>query len=269
MPIRHPALYHAVYARMRDLLGQVTAWNPQGRTRVYRVGNAADAGRAGADKYRTVYLSSVNDDYRWTGPRPAGTASPKPAAGGLYTALGMNDALLGEFAHYALGTTLDQDVQRTLDGVAPVMTSANFPPAIASKRIFEYEYPASLRIADLSLTGHGGRRLLRELEAAPAVRAALQAAGFGTAQNAYVANGDGSLPRAMGQALRDHMPGYVAIKVTSARAEAATTLGEEEGDNLVFFGADGQLISALRPVREISFVRQPNGKLRDQVAAIP
>ena len=33
--------------RMRDVLGQVTSWNPRGRTRVYRSGNTADAGRAG------------------------------------------------------------------------------------------------------------------------------------------------------------------------------------------------------------------------------
>ena len=268
MPITHPALYQAVYARMRDLLGQVTSCNPHGRARVYRSGDAADAGRAGADKYRTVYRSSVNDSYRWTGPRPPGVTTAKPAVGGVYTSLGLNDALLGEFSFYAFHTTLDEDVRRKLDGQAPLMTAANFPPALAAKRIFEYEFPIALRIADLSLSGQGGRDLLRQVGSAPAVKAALHAAGYGSGQAAYVASGDHSLPRAMSQAVRDLLPGYRGIKVTSARADAAMSFREEGADNVIFFGADGQLIDDLRPVREISFDHQPNGTLKERVAKI-
>lgn len=268
MPITHPALYHAVYARTKAALAHVSSWSSRGRTRVFRVGDAADAGRAGADKYRTVYRSSVNDSYRWTGPRPAGVTSTKPAVGGVYTTLGINDALLGEFTYYAFHTTLDTDVKRVLDGRAPRLTAATFPATLARKRIFEYEFPIALRIADLSLSSRVGRALLQAVESDPTVKAALHASGHGTARSAYLASGDHSLPRAMSQAIRDCLPGYRGIRVTSVRANAALRMQDDEGDNIVFFGPDGVLLHDLRPVREISFEPQPNGKVRDVVAAI-
>lgn len=268
MPIKHPALYEAVHARMQHVVKHVESWNPRGRTRVFRCGDAADAGRAGADKYRTVFRSSINDNYRWTGPRPPSMKAASPAVGGVYTSLGLNDALLGEVAFYAFHTTLDQDVRRTLDGGPPVLTAANFPPKLATKRIFEYEFPLALRIADLSLTGRAGRDLLRAVAAGPTVRAALARAGYHDARLAYLATDDHSLPRAMAQGIRDFMPGWRGIKVTSVRAEAALQLHEEEGDNVVFFGPDGALLGELRPVREIAFDLQANGRLKDRVGAL-
>jgi hypothetical protein len=265
MAIVFPALYDAVYARMRTALGSVVTRNTNGRSRVYRSGNATDAGRLGADKYRTVFRSSTNDHYRWTGPRPPGRVNSKPAAGGVYTSLGMNDALLGEFAFYAFGTTLDEDVQAKLDGRPTKLTPATFPATLATKRIFEYEFSVTVRIADLSLSGRGGRELLRALDADPAVKAQLQASGYGNAREAYTASADGSLPRAMGQAVRDFMPGYGAIWISSARADAAVKMRDDEGDNIVFFGRDGALLNELRPIREISFVAAAGGRYRDVI----
>ena len=265
MPIVHPSLYMAVYARMQTALAHVLARSTHGRTKVYRSGNAVDAGRMGADKYRTPYKSSTNDGYRWTGPRPPGVVNLKPAAGGVYTSIGLNDALLGEFAFYAFGTTLDEDVQRRLDGKSTMLTSATFPATLAAKRIFEYEFSGALRIADLSLTGTGGRRLLRLLDHDAGVKAALKTATFANAEAAYVASHDNSLPRAMSQAVRDMLPGYDAVWVTSARADSAREMRDIEGDNIVFYGPDGMVISALRPVREISFTMLPNGKYKDVI----
>jgi hypothetical protein len=265
MPINHPALYDTVYARMQNVLGNVLTRSTNGRNRVYRSGNATDAGRIGADKYRTVFKSSTNDSYRWTGPRPAGVTSVKPAAGGVYTSLGLNDALLGEFAFYAFGTTLDADVRRQLDGVPTVLTPSTFPATLATKRIFEYEFPVTLRIADLSLSGRGGRELLRAVESDAAVKAQLHAAGYGNARAAYLSSADHSLPRAIGQCVHDFLPGYRAIRISSARADSAVQMRDDEGDNIVFFGSDGTTLNDLRPVREISFIPAANGKFRDVI----
>ncbi len=268
MPIAHPQLYDAVYARMRDLLTAVVTRRSGGKNRVFRSGDAIAAGRAGADKYRTVFRSSTNDDYRWTGPRPKPVAGSKPAAGGVYTSLGLNDALLGEFTFYAFKTTLDQDVQRRLDGLPTMLTSGTFPVALATKRIFEYEFPDALRIADLSLSSGAGTELLRGIGSSPTVQSALKAAGYRTGRDAYLASDDHSLPRAMAQVVRDFLPGYLAIRVSSVRASAAVKMHDDEGDNIVFFGPDGSLITELTPKREIAFQPQPNGTLKDVISPL-
>ncbi len=272
MPIRHPDLYEAVYLRMRDLLSSVSSRSFSGAPRVHRSGDAMDTGRAGADKYRTVYRSSTNDEYRWTGPRPPVATlhrSGKPGAGGVYTSLGMNDALLGELTFYAFRTTLDLDVQRQLDGQPTTLTCTTFPAMLVTKRIFEYGVPVATPIADLSLSSSAGRALLGAIASDSRVKRALADARFATARDAYLSSDDHSLPRAMAQVVRDYLPGYLAIWVSSARAEAAVSLQDQEGDNIVFFGPDGALLSALTPLSEISFVRQPNGTYRHTSQAIP
>lgn len=269
MPIKHPALYAAVYARSIQALNELETWKPKGSRRVFRSGNTADAGRAGADKYRTIYQSSTNDDYRWTGPRPPGAApSHKPAAGGLYTSLDMNDALLGEFAQYAFRTTIDEDVRRQLNGHMPRLTASTFQPALGAKRIFEYEFPSGIAIADVALNSNAGRQFLAALGADDSVNSSLAAAHYDSVPTAYVASDDHSLPRAIAQAIRDGAPGYRGLRVTSARSEAGTSFGEETGNNIVFFGADGLLILDLRPVREISFKPGSNGRMRDEISPL-
>ncbi|BAH37082.1 MAG TPA: hypothetical protein DGD08_16925 [Gemmatimonas aurantiaca] len=273
MPIKHREVYEAVYLCLRDHLSSVGTRAVQGAPRVYRSGDAADQGRLGADKYRTVFRSSTNDHYRWTGPRPTPCAIPvppgKPAAGGVYTSLGMNDALLGELTFYAFKTTLDLDVERQLNGQATTLTSATFPAMVATKRIFEYTFPVATQIADLSLSSNAGRALLRILGNDAKVKKALNGARFTTAREAYLASDDNSLPRAMGQVVRDFLPGYQAIWVSSVRAGAAVSMREEDGDNLVFFGPDGAQLNLLTPVREIGFTLQPNGTYRHSAHAIP
>ncbi|WP_337170227.1 hypothetical protein [Gemmatimonas aurantiaca] len=272
MPIKHPDVYEAVYLRMRDLLSTISSRTVPGASRVYRSGGAVDKGRAGADKYRTVYRSSVNDEYRWTGPRPASSVSAakgKPGAGGVYTSLGMNDALLGELTFYAFQTTLDLDVQRQLDGQPTTLTSTTFPAMLATKRIFEYTFPVATQIADLSLSSNAGRSLLRAIGSDPRVKKALTGARYTTPREAYLASHDHSLPRAMAQVVRDFLPGYQAIWVSSARAGSAVSMQDQEGDNIVFFGPDGATLNLLTPVREIGFALQPNGTYRHTVQAIP
>jgi hypothetical protein len=268
MPILYPALYDAVYARMRDLVSQVQTRRVNGTARVFRIVDAVHSGRTGADMFRKPYQSSANDNNRWTGPRPKAAPGGKPAASGVYTALGFNDALLGEFAYYAFHTTLDDDVRRQLDGMPTQLTSATFPMQLATKRVFVYEFPAGTRIADLSLTGQGGQALLRALGATPAVRDALQAATYASARDAYVADGDHSLPRAMAQLVCDVLPGYRVLWVSSARAEAAVSMADSQGDNLIFLGPDGVEIPLLKPVQEIWFRKASNGTYVHEVQAL-
>jgi len=263
MPILHPKLYDAVYATLQRQVASLPMRRPTRAPRVFRAGQALDAGRTGADKYRTVHESSINDGYRWTGPRPHPVASAKPAAGGVYTSIGFNDALLGELSYYAFGTTLDEDVQRKLAGKPTTLTARTFPLKLSQKRIFEYEFPQALAIADLSLSSQAGRELLDSLDRAPLVRTALQGAHYASARDAYLASKDHSLPRAMAQLVRDVLPGIRAIWVSSARAGAAVQLQDMEGDNLVFFGPDGTVLSDLRPLREIWFERQADGTFKD------
>lgn len=268
MPILHPKLYEAVYARVGNVLNSVTSRSARSRNHVYRGGDfrdVKDTGLAGADKFRTVRESSTDDGNRWTGPRAHGVTKPKPAAGGIYTSLGLADAWLGEFAFYAFGTTVDEDVQRMLRGEPTLLSPATFPAAFATKRLFEYEFPVSLRIADLSLSGQGGRELLRAIETDAFVKAQLTRAGYGNVRQAYLANLDHTLPRAISHAVRDLMPGYQAIWVSSARAGSAVQMRDDEGDNIVFYGADHSKIEYLRPVREIAFAQLPNGKYKEGV----
>ena len=268
MPITYPALYDAVYTTLRNELATLPMQRHRGRSQVYRVGSVSDAGRAGADRYRTVYQSSTNDAYRWTGPRPPTVAAGRPGAGGIYTAIGFNDALLGEFAHYAFGTTLDEDVQRKLSGNPTTLASRTFSPALAQKRVFVYAYSPAVPIADLSLSNPAVRDLLARLDRAPAVRAALQTARYQSTREAYLASSEHSVPRAMAQLVRDALPGVRALRVSSARAGAALQLHDEEADNLLFFGTDGMLVADLQPVREIWFERMPNGTWRDRTATL-
>jgi hypothetical protein len=268
MPILHPDLYDAVYATLHRQMASLPMRRPGGTPRVYRAGPAVHAGRAGADRFRTVYQSSTNDGNRWTGPRPRPVTSGKPAAGGIYTSIGFNDALIGEFSFYAFGTTLDEDVQRRVAGKATTLSAATFSLKLSERRIFEYEYPQGLPMVDFSLSSRAGQELLHALDRAPIVRLALQGARYPSARDAYLASADHSLPRAMAQLVRDVLPGVRAIWVSSARAGSAVQLQDQEGDNLVFFGADGAIVSELRPVREIWFERQPNGSFKDVSAPL-
>ena len=260
MPIAHPGVYDAVYDAMLGMQAQIPIARMAPGTRVFRIGGVADVGRIGADKYRTVFNSSTNNDNRWTGPRPRHILSPKPAAAGVYTALGFNDALLGEFAFYAFSTTLDEDVSKMLAGQATTLAPATFGATLATKRIFEYSVAPSLQYADFSLNTRPGTGFLRSLDSASQVALALRAAGFHDARGAYVASGDHSLPRAMAQVVRDVLPGCRAIRVSSARAQAANEMRDTQGDNFVFFGPDGALITDLTPIKETWFRKSASGK---------
>lgn len=260
MPIGHPGLYDAVYAAMLGMQAEIPLARMAPGTRVYRIGAAAPAGRIGADRYRTVFESSINDTNRWTGPRPRHITSAKPAAGGVYTALGFNDALLGEFAFYAFNTTLDEDVSRVLAGKPTMLDPATFGPTLATKRIFEYAVTPSISFVDFSLNTRPGVGFLRSLDSAAQVVLALRTAGFHNARGAYLASGDHSLSRAMAQVVRDVLPGCKAMRVSSARAHAAVEMRDTQGDNYVFFGVDGALLPDLTPVRETWFKKASNGK---------
>jgi hypothetical protein len=154
----------------------------------------------------------------------------------------------------------------------PALYAAVYAPsleaAFAAKRIFEYEFPAGIAIADVVLNSNAGRQFLASLGADDSVKSALAAAHYDSVPSAYVAGDDHSLPRAIAQAIRDRTPGYRGLRVTSARSEAGTTFGEETGNNIVLFGADGLLILDLRPVREISFKPGSNGRMRDEISAL-
>ena len=287
--IKDAALYWATYARMRDTLRHVSIWKPAKTTRLFRAvrpksGTQVTTGRAGADKYRTVYESTTND-YRWTGPRPPTPPSlspelrrllARPAVGGLNLAVGLNDATLGEFVWYATAgskqTTFDDDARRRAAGQTTTLTTTTFTAALAVSRVFEYALPAGLPIADLSLGTSGGQAILdalitdiagalgqpsaAEKTRVDALLAGFKRNGYVSPKNAYTASGDYSFCRALSQAVRDFMPGCRGVRVTSVRADAGAVFGEFSGDNVILFGDDGAMIRDLRPVHEFMFIRQ-------------
>ena len=52
----------------------------------------------------------------------------------------------------------------------------------------------------------------------------------------------------------------VPLADLSLVSDAGLTTGDGTGHNVVFFGADGEKILDLRPIQEIAFVRQRNGR---------
>ena len=231
MPIAHPGLYDAVYSALRGMQAEIPLKALPPALHVFRSGDADDAGPAGAEKYRTVYKSSTNDAYRWTGPRVQARVVDKTPAAGVYTSLGFNDALLGEFAFAAFDTSLDADVRRRVANIPKnpvVLDPSTFSPALATKRIFEYAVTPSLLFVDFSLSGRAGREFIRSLDALPAVAAELRAAGFHNTRSAYCASKDHSVPRAMGQAVRDFLPRCRVMRVSSVRAQSAIANHDEQ-----------------------------------------
>ncbi len=257
---------------MRDATRNVGFWKPTEGTRVFRaVRPSSDAGvttgRAGADKYRTVWKSTAND-YRWTGPRPPIPATlsadlnrivvTRPPVGGINTALSLNDAALGEFTWYAtenseLRTAFDEDVRRVASGKSPSLKANDFQSALSESRVFEYAVSAGITIADLSLSSNAGRALLDSLiheihsssrdhgrlenQRLDALRSAIKAAGYVSPEAAYTSRDDYSFCRALHQSVRDLLPGCRGVRVTSVRSDAGTRFWESSGDNLILFGA--------------------------------
>ena len=312
--IRTPALYWATYARMFDLIRHVGVWRPPVGTRVLRAARDTRCGRRlSVEECRTPHRSATTDN-RWTGPRPAplmtgGTAGPadeppptvaariadilarpgdKPPATGVYTALDLNDALLGEVTWYAVPdrdrrVSFDNSVRRRLAGKTSPLDAPTFHAALAATEIVEFEVAGGVTFADLSMASDAGQALVRGLwedldgsvqrgggaaEAAriAAVRAALGAAGFESPVHAYRAQRNYSVARAMGQAIRDLFPKCGGIRVTSARSEAGLGFGEATGDNLVFFGSDREPVRALVPHRMTTFERRTGGRIESRVS---
>jgi hypothetical protein len=295
--LKDTALYWAVYARMRDLVQYVPVWKTSKAMPVFRAvqpsgGTRVMTGRAGAEAYRTIWKSAVSD-HRWTGPRPptppglsaelTRLLTGRPPASGLYLASDLNDAALGEFTWYATATsgrqiTFDKDAQRRAEGKPPTLTQTGFQAAMAVSRIFEYRVPPGLPFANLSLGANSGRALLDALVAdtgggadrlsagekqnLDVLRSAFRKAGYVSAEAAYTASDDYSFCRAVGQSVRDLMPGCRGLKVTSVRSDAGTVFRDASGDNLILFGGDGHVLNDLTPVYEWAFVRQPGSPMQ-------
>jgi len=139
--------------------------------------------------------------------------------------------------------------------------------ALRARRLFIYRLRSNLTYGNLSMAPGEGWAFWDRLDKEPDLREELRRARYAGARAAANADGDHSFARALGQAVRDRLAKLPAIRVTSARTDAATT-GLESGDNLVFFGGDGTRIDVLGPFREVTFAAWSGGKIGQVIRAL-
>lgn len=158
-----------------------------------------------------------------------------PAMGGLYCSM-QAQAVVNELCHYA----------RTNNGI-PRSQPTGIPKVdetLRGKCIVRIRTMASVLAADISPHNPGSAGFLDELGRAPAVQAALRAAGRGGQPLAAQVNEseDCSAARGIGLAVAN-TPWLRALKASTVRPSDRSL--EELGDNLIFFGHNGEQVPAL------------------------
>jgi hypothetical protein len=171
-----------------------------------------------------------------------------PEWGGLYCST-QQQAQINELLHYARKETVNQEmVKRGLASPMKIPQGANgFPHTGASlnlKCIVQIRIMGAFSAADLSPHNPGARRFLDKVGSGAPVQDALRAAGR-PARSLWdhMCDGDDcSVSRGIGLAVANS--GYLsALEAGTVRPSARSS--EETGDNIVFFGKDGQTISNL------------------------
>jgi hypothetical protein len=283
MAIRHPALYKAarVAARSRAVERLPMLTILQG-TMVYR---NVDVGlgdmTVGEGLARTIYKSELNEKNRWTGKTVAADPDGQPGVGGLYVTLDL-DALIAEMWHYTLDRTVEADMrararQKSAGSATPGAKSAPGRPGTSSRapltpadlgnklptrRIFCYEIQRDVAVGDVAIGSPRGAAFLDDVWSADVVQDAAARTPYRAMRGAHDSSSDHSFARGVCQGVYDARPDLAAIRVTSVRIEAATTLGTS-GYSLVFLGRDNTRIELLRADRQISFVTRPGGGAED------
>ena len=171
-----------------------------------------------------------------------------PDWGGLYCST-QQQAQINELLHYMRKETVNPEmVKRGLATPTKIPQDAHgFPHAGASlnlKCIVQIRIMGAFTAADLSPHNPGARSFLDKIGSAAAVQSALRAAGRpGHSLWDQMCDGDDcSVARGIGLAVAnsDYLS---ALEASTVRGSARSS--EETGDNIVFFGRDGQAIPNL------------------------
>ena len=158
-----------------------------------------------------------------------------PAWGGLYCSL-QPQAIVNEICHYARA---NKQIPRTGQAGFP-----NVDATLRGKCIVRIRLMASVLAADISGHNPGAVAFLDALGRSPDVQAALRASGRSGRSIADQINEseDCSAARGIGLAAAN-TPWVRALKATTVRSSDRSL--EETGDNLVFFGRNGEQVAGL------------------------
>jgi hypothetical protein len=158
-----------------------------------------------------------------------------PAYGGLYCSL-QPQAIVNEMGHYARS---NKHIPRSGQNGFP-----NVDATLRGKCIVRIRLVSSVLAADISLHNPGMGAFLDALGRSPTVQAALRASGrTGQSLAAQINESeDCSSARAIGLAVAN-TPWLKALKATTVRVSDRSL--EERGDNLIFFGNNGEQIPGM------------------------
>jgi hypothetical protein len=169
-----------------------------------------------------------------------------PSCGGLYCAL-QQQALVNEVAHYVEAARTQSAAAGGAAAPKPVPRTAVFN----SKAAVKIRALGPVLAVDFSPHNAHGMSFVNSIGADGNVKSAMKAAGRGST-SFWDAMNDGvdcSVARGLGLALAKH--GYEALCVQTVRSSERSPL--ERGDNLIFFGQQGQVVRNLSVVEAYLF----------------
>lgn len=243
--VQSPAVLKAVYLEASKLIRQHAipteilgpprrVFHYFDRTYIRRTASG-DFARLAANEAALVVRDSKGQN-RFSG--PAGIAGV-PDCGALYCST-QQQAQINEILHYSRNSGAFPDPQI----------------ALQQKCIAQIQIRGVIAAADLSAHNPGSRRFLERLGSATAVQDALRAAGRPSRfLGDHMADGDDcSVARGIGLAVASCE--YLnALQATTVRRSERSD--EEMGDNIVFFGREGQVVPNLWV--EKAYVFSPSG----------
>jgi hypothetical protein len=169
-----------------------------------------------------------------------------PSCGGLYCAL-QQQALVNEVAHYVEAARTQSAANRGAAAPKPVPRTAVFNTKAAVK----IRALGPVLAVDLSPHNPFAMSFVNSVGGDGSVQSAMKAAGKGSSPFWDTMNDgvDCSVARGLGLALAKH--GYEALCVQTVRTSERSLL--ERGDNLIFFGYQGQVVRNLSIVEAYLF----------------
>lgn len=169
-----------------------------------------------------------------------------PSSGGLYCAL-QQQSLVNEVVHYVEAARSQSAAARGAAPPKPVPRTAVFNTKAAVK----IRALGPVLAVDISPHNAYGATFVNSIGADTTVKSALKAAGKGSTPlwDAMNDGADCSAARGLGLALAQH--GYEALCAQTVRTSERSPL--ERGDNLIFFGRQGEVVRNLSIVEAYLF----------------
>ena len=182
-----------------------------------------------------IVRDEASHQNRWTG---LSVAAGVPSYGGLYCAL-QQQALVNEVAHYVQADRLKAAAAAGRTAPKPIPR----PATLNQKCVIKIRVLGTFLAADLSAHNPGSTAFLDSIGGASSVRHELAATGrfWHSMRDAINDPNDCSVARGVGLALAKH--GCEAMIVQTARTSERSPF--ELGDNVVFFGKQGQRVANL------------------------